>query len=258
VILGADITSVAAWEARLRRTPATAALAFSAAELRAAAGDPAPLAVAWALKESVAKSFGTGFAGVPWRAIELLATDGGAITMRAPFGRLARGGHAAGWRADVLAAGDRVVAGVLAAHGPVRSSSRLVVPPSCSSVRRERREQLSLAARVAARGAAGDLLGAGRTLDFAHTRHGAPLLRCRAGGPRLSVSLSRGSDAAIALVGVDEDGADGTLARAFAGCPVTVELAIDRTILDAIRGGPPPSSRASAAHTLHDPSRHER
>ncbi|MCA1587218.1 MAG: 4'-phosphopantetheinyl transferase superfamily protein [Chloroflexi bacterium] len=234
MILGIDITSIAEWEARLRRTPRTAALAFSAAELRASGGDPAFLALAWALKESVAKSFGTGFAGIGWRAVELLAIDASAVTVRAAFGSTAQGGLASGWRADFVTDGDRVVAAVVASRAPLKLSSRLMALDR-EGGRRQRSVQLSRAARTAAGGAARELLGADQVLDWGRTSRGAPLLRCRAGGPAIGVSLAHGGGAAVALVAVAGDG--GAAGAAFAGEPVAIELALDREVLRGVRAG---------------------
>lgn len=237
VILGTDITSVAEWEVRLRRTPRTGELAFSPAELRASGSDPAFLARAWALKESIAKAFGTGFAGIGWRAIELLAIDARTATVRAAFGSAVDGELGASWRADIVADGDWVVAGVVASRGPVKLSSRLVAL-DCSGGRRQRSVQLSRAARVAAEGAARELLGAERLLEWGRTQHGAPLLRCRGGDAEISVSLAHGDRAAIGLVAVAYEGAAGNRAgagSAFTGEPVTIELALDCEVLRGVR-----------------------
>jgi phosphopantetheinyl transferase (holo-ACP synthase) len=236
VILGIDITSIAEWKARLRRTPRTAALAFSPAELRASGGDPAFLALAWALKESVAKAFGTGFTGIGWRAIELLAIDARAVTVRAAFGSSAHGGLASAWRADFVTDGDRVVAAVVASRAPVKLTSRLLALDR-EGGRRQRSEQLSCAARTAAGSAARELLGADQVLDWGRTRRGAPLLRCRAGGPAISVSLAHGGGAAVALVAVagDGDGASGAVDGAFAGEPIAIGLTLDRGVLRGVR-----------------------
>jgi phosphopantetheinyl transferase (holo-ACP synthase) len=234
VILGTDITSVAGWDARLRRTPHAARTAFSTDELHARGRDAAALALAWALKESVAKASGLGFAGVSWRAIEVLDIDARAVMIRAPFGSLALGGLAGAWRADIVSDGDRVVAAVVGSRGIPPLSSRLVTLDRCSCERRERRAQLSVAARSAARGAARELLGPTQRLDWERTYHGAPLASCRAGGPALRVSLAHDGDAAVALVGVVGEDAD-PRSTAFGGDPVTIDFALDRRILDGVR-----------------------
>jgi len=223
-----------------------AQLAFSATELRASNDDPAFLARAWALKESVGKAFGTGFRGIGWRAIELLAFDASTLTVRAPFGATARDEAVTAWRADVVVDGDRVIAAVVASRGPVRLSSRLRSPKRRAWERAARDAQLSCAARAAAQDAVRDMLGADPILEWGRTPRGAPLLSCRKRGPAISVSLAHGSGAAVALVGVAGDGADLAPDRALAGQPVAVDFALDDELLRGVRAGSLTISRDGA------------
>jgi 4'-phosphopantetheinyl transferase superfamily protein len=69
--IGLDVTSVAAWHARLRRTPEVGSTAFSAAEREWGGAMTRRYAVLWALKEALVKAHGTGFASIGWLGVEV-------------------------------------------------------------------------------------------------------------------------------------------------------------------------------------------
>lgn len=241
MMLGADITHIADWEVRLRRTPAVASVAFGPGERRHAAGDPARLALCWALKESVAKALGTGFAGVGWRAIEVLDIDAVAVTLRAP---LPRATHRA-WRADIITTRDRVVAAVAVSPGRARFASCHVTVPRDARSTRERGEQLSLAARRAACSATYELLPGEPALTWARTSRGAPVLGCGLQGLWLRVSLAHDGGEAIALVGMSRNPVDCQEAEGRTLERTEIELVFDRELLRGVRDGIP---RCDAAH----------
>jgi phosphopantetheinyl transferase (holo-ACP synthase) len=69
--LGLDVACVAAWRARLRRTPRIQLMAFTPVERAWADGCAWRYATVWALKEAVVKARGTGFVGVGWRDVQI-------------------------------------------------------------------------------------------------------------------------------------------------------------------------------------------
>ncbi|MFE5584671.1 4'-phosphopantetheinyl transferase superfamily protein [Kitasatospora sp. NPDC056531] len=206
VRLGVDVSDVADWAVRLRRTPQVAAVAFTERELAATAADPRALTEVWAVKEAVLKALGTGFDGIGWRGIEVAPPGGGARVVRIAGGR-----HPPDFprvlRGAVREVGGSVLAAVVAAPGlghrpPPRLRAALVAVPG-GLPRRERQRAHSAAARLAGRRAWEALCaGTGRTAAgtrWGRTEAGAPVLRT-VGGLRVPVALAHGAGLAAALV----------------------------------------------------------
>ncbi|MFH8384992.1 4'-phosphopantetheinyl transferase superfamily protein [Kitasatospora sp. NPDC018058] len=206
VRLGVDVSDVADWAVRLRRTPQVAAVAFTERELAATAADPRALTEVWAVKEAVLKALGTGFDGIGWRGVEVAPPRGGARVVRIAGGR-----HPPGFPRVLCGAvrevGASVLAAVVAAPGlghrpPPRLRAALVAVPD-GLPRRERQLAHSAAARLAGRRAWEDLCaGVGRTAGrtrWGRTEAGAPVLRT-VDGRRVPVALAHGAGLAAAVV----------------------------------------------------------
>jgi len=213
--IGIDLTGVHDWTRRLDRTPQLREVAFTPAERRHCADDPAAWAFLWAVKEATGKLLGTGFDGLGWHGIEVHAHAGHLrVVVRCPEAaspspRLSRQLQPPCSIEAVCSTSLVGLPGVVPDHllvmvttAPVAAVATQVLPVPAGIPRGRRAEARSGLSRVAAQRAAATLTGDdAEQLYWSSEPSGVPVAH-RPDGSGVEVSLSHGPRWAAAAVHV--------------------------------------------------------